>query len=90
MEEDASLAAAKSGQVDVAYTSATFAAQQPSGYDLLNCASVDSRGISLPVIPAGAMKTDEKGEAAAGNDVTCDLAIRQAINYGVDRDKRCV
>ena len=66
MEEDASLAAAKSGQVDVAYTSATFAAQQPSGYDLLNCASVDSRGISLPVIPAGAMKTDEKGEAAAG------------------------
>ena len=87
MEEDASLAAAKSGQVDVAYTSATFAAQQPSGYDLLNCASVDSRGISLPVIPAGATKTDEKGEAAAGNNVTCDLAIRQAINYGVDRDK---
>ena len=87
MEEDASLAAAQSGQVDVAYTSATFAAQQPSGYDLLNCASVDSRGISLPTIPSGASKTDEKGEAAAGNDVTCDLAVRQAINYGVDRDK---
>lgn len=87
MEEDASLAAAQSGQVDVAYTSATFAGQQPSGYDLLNCASVDSRGISLPTIPSGASKTDEKGEAAAGNDVTCDLAVRQAINYGVDRDK---
>lgn len=87
MEEDASLAAAQSGQVDVAYTSATFADRQPSGYDLLNCASVDSRGISLPTIPAGGSKTDEKGEAAAGNDVTCDLAIRQAINYGVDRDK---
>lgn len=87
MEEDASLAAAQSGQVDVAYTSATFADKQPSGYDLLNCASVDSRGISLPTIPAGGSKTDEKGEAAAGNDVTCDLAIRQAINYGVDRDK---
>lgn len=87
MEEDASLAAAQSGQVDVAYTSATFADKQPNGYDLLNCASVDSRGISLPTIPAGGSKTDEKGEAAAGNDVTCDLAIRQAINYGVDRDK---
>ena len=85
MEEDASLAAAQSGQVDVAYTSATFAAQQPAGYDLLNCASVDSRGISLPTISAGAKKTDEKGEAAAGNDVTCDLAVRQAINYGLDR-----
>lgn len=87
MEEDASLAAAQSGQVDVAYTSATFADKLPGGYDLLNCASVDSRGISLPVIPSGATKTDEKGEAAAGNDVTCDLAVRQAINYGVDRDK---
>ena len=87
MEEDASLAAAQSGQVDVAYTSATFAAQQPAGYDLLNCASVDSRGISLPTISAGAKKTDEKGEAAAGNDVTCDVAVRQAINYGVDRER---
>lgn len=87
MEEDASLAAAQSGQVDVAYTSATFAAQQPSGYDLLNCASVDSRGISLPTVPAGGTKTDEGGSYDIGNDVTCDLAIRQAINYGVDRDK---
>ena len=87
MEEDASLAAAQSGQVDVAYTSATFAAQQPSGYDLLNCASVDSRGISLPVVPAGGTKTDEGGTYDIGNDVTCDLAVRQAINYGVDRDR---
>ncbi len=87
MEEDASLAAAQSGQVDVAYTSATFAAQQPSGYDLLNCASVDSRGISLPVVPAGGTKTDEGGTYNIGNDVTCDLAVRQAINYGVDRDR---
>ena len=86
MEEDASLAAAQSGQVDVAYTSATFAAQQPAGYDLLNCASVDSRGISLPTIPAGAKKTDEKGEAAAGNDVTCDVAVRQAINYAINKE----
>ena len=35
MEEDASLAAARSGQVDVAYTVATYADQQPTGYDLL-------------------------------------------------------
>ena len=71
----------------LAYTSATFAAQQPAGYDLLNCASVDSRGISLPVVPAGASKTDEKGDAVAGNDVTCDVAVRRAINYGVDRER---
>ena len=87
MEEDASLAAAQSGQVDVAYTAATFADNQPMGYDLLNCKSVDSRGISLPTVPAGGTKKDEGGEYAAGNDVTCDLAVRQAINYGVDRER---
>ncbi len=85
MEEDASLAAAQSGQVDVAYTAATFAANQPSGYDLLNCKSVDSRGISLPTVPAGGTKKDQGIEYATGNNVTCDHAVRQAINYGVDR-----
>lgn len=85
MEEDASLAAAQSGQADVAYTSATFAASQPAGYDLLNCASVDSRGISLPAIAPGGTK-EQQGEAyATGNAVTADLAIRRAVNYGVDR-----
>ena len=88
MEEDASLAAAQSGQVDVAYTAATFADNQPKGYDLLNCASVDSRGISLPCVPAGGTKV-EQGDMAyeTGNDVTSDRAVRQAINYGVDREK---
>lgn len=87
MEEDASLAAAQSNQVDVAYTSATFADKQPSGYDLLNCKSVDSRGISLPMVAPGGSKSDEGGTYATGNAVTSDLAVRQAISYGVDRDK---
>ncbi|OUO89470.1 ABC transporter substrate-binding protein [Gordonibacter sp. An230] len=87
MEEDASLAAAQSGQVDVAYTAATYAANQPMGYDLLVCSSVDSRGISLPCVPAGGSKSDQGGEYAVGNDVTCDLAVRRAINYGVDRER---
>lgn len=88
MEEDASLAAAQSGQADVAYTSATFADKQPAGYDLLNCASVDSRGISLPMGAPGGTKV-EQGDMAyeTGNAVTCDLAVRQAINYGVDRNR---
>ena len=87
MEEDASLAGAQSGQVDVAYTSAVLADAKPAGYDLLACTSVDSRGISLPTIPAGATRTEGGVDYAAGNDVTCDMAVRQAINYGVDRQK---
>lgn len=85
MEEDASLAAARSGQVDVAFTTATFADQQPKGYDLLNCASVDSRGISLPTIAPGATKKQKGEEYPAGNAATQDLALRRAINYGVKR-----
>ena len=85
MEEDASLAAAQSGQVDVAYTSALLAGSAPEGYDLLNCASVDSRGVSLPSVASGGTKADGGVSYPAGNDVTCDLAVRRAINYGTDR-----
>ncbi len=86
MEEDASLAAAQSGQADIAYTAATLVdAANPTGYSVLNCASVDSRGISLPAIPSGASKDDGGQTYAAGNDVTCDEALRRAINLGVDR-----
>lgn len=87
MEEDAALAAAKGGKVDMAYTSATFADQQVDGYELASYASVDSRGINLPVIPAGATRVLEGDIAyAAGNDVTCHVAVRRAINLGIDRD----
>lgn len=85
MEEDAALAAVRAGQVDIAYTSATYSDQTSEGYELFACETVDSRGISLPSIAAGQTKADGANEYPAGNDVTCDLAVRRAINYGVDR-----
>ena len=88
MEEDASLAAAQSGTADVAYTSAALAGAVPAGYTLLNCASVDSRGISLPCNPSGTDVTVEGDMVyAGGNDVTSDLAVRRALNYGIDRNQ---
>lgn len=86
-EEDAALAAAAAGEVDVAWTSATLADSTPNGYDLLSCKSVDSRGISLPVDQPGGTKSDDEGTYQVGNAVTSDLAVRQAINYGIDRDQ---
>ena len=85
MEEDAALAAVKAGQVDIAYTSAVYSDEQVDGYQLLVCKSVDSRGISLPSIPAGNEVVDGDTVYAAGNDVTCDVALRQAMNYALDR-----
>lgn len=88
MEEDASLAAAMAGKVDVAYTSAVFAENQPVGYGLLSCKSVDSRGISLPCVPAGSPTKVVEDDIAyeVGNDVTCDVFLRRAMNYAIDRE----
>ncbi|MDO4541876.1 MAG: ABC transporter substrate-binding protein [Bacillota bacterium] len=87
MEEDAALAAAKKGEVDIAYTAATYSDQTVEGYELLAIDSVDSRGISLPTQAAGGTLTEDDGTTyEVGNDVTSDIAIRQAMNYGVDRE----
>lgn len=87
MEEDAALAAVQAGQVDIAFTSAIFSDQQLSGYEMLACETVDSRGISLPIVEPGTTRVDGGTEYPAGNAVTSSLAVRQAINYAVDRDK---
>jgi peptide/nickel transport system substrate-binding protein len=86
LEEDAALAAVRAGQADIANTSAVFSNQKVEGYELLACKSVDSRGISLPTQAPG--KRMEQGGTSypAGNPVTCDIAIRRALNHAIDRD----
>ena len=85
MEEDAALAAVQKGDVDIAFTSATHSDQSYGGYKLVSYKTVDSRGISLPTIPSGSKKADGDNTYDAGNDVTCHLPIRRAINMAVDR-----
>ncbi|WP_117204246.1 ABC transporter substrate-binding protein [Paratractidigestivibacter faecalis] len=85
MEEDAALAAVRSGQVDMAYTSATLADQQVSGYTLESYDTVDSRGFQMPVIPSGSTREDGPNTYPAGNDVTCNLEVRRAVNLVIDR-----
>lgn len=88
MDEDAVLAAVAAGEVDIAYTFATHAHQAFSGYELVSYATIDSRGISLPAIPAGSTKVEDGDIAySAGNDATCDVAVRRAICTGIDRDR---
>ena len=84
MGEDAALAAVQSGQVDAAITSATLAVNQVPGYHIEEVATADCRGFTLPVLPNEG-KTTETG-APIGNDVTCNIEIRQAIAYALDRE----
>ena len=85
MEEDAALAAARVGQADLVYTSATLADQQVGGYTLESYDSVDSRGFQMPTIPSGSTREDGPSTYPAGNDVTCNLEVRQAVNLALDR-----
>lgn len=83
MEEDAAFLAAQAGQVDVAYTSATYSDQNIDGYELAAYETVDNRGFNLPAVPEG---TDEEGRQT-GNDFTSDVWVRRAINLGIDRQE---
>lgn len=83
MKEDAAFLAAQSGQVDLAYTSATYSEEEVGGYTLAAYESVDNRGLNLPAVSE---TTDSEGRTV-GNDFTSDVLVRRAINIGVDRQE---
>ena len=82
MEEDAALAAAMAGKVDVAHTAASYSDQQIEGYSLLAVQTVDNRGFNLPSI-----EPQEKDGITYGNALTADVNVRRAINIGIDREE---
>ena len=84
MEEDAAFAAAKAAQVQVVSVPPAFAVQKLVGMKLVDVKSVDNRGLLFPFVPDTGEKT--KDSNPIGNNVTADRAIREAINYGLDRN----
>ncbi|WP_438351773.1 ABC transporter substrate-binding protein [Paenibacillus sp. FA6] len=84
LNEDAAFASAKSGQLDVAYIVSSLSNQTVDGMRIEDVKTVDNRGIMFPYIPSGG--TTAEGYPI-GNDVTSDIAIRQAINIAIDRQK---
>lgn len=83
MDESSALAAAMAGQVDVAHTAATYAEQNVKDFTVESVASVDNRGFNLPAVPA---VVDAKTGLTIGNDFTCDVNVRRAINIALDRE----
>lgn len=87
LQEDAALAAAKAGKADIVYVPPTFAKQKLDGMTLRTYESIDSRGIMLPTQPSGGNGMTNGKEVKTGNDVTSDVAIRKALNIGLNRQK---
>jgi len=83
MTSDAAFAAAKSGQVDLAEIPASYANQTVNGMKKVSLDSIDARGISFPMQQDDGKKTPDN--YTIGNNVTSDMAIRKALNIGIDR-----
>ncbi|MBE6487090.1 MAG: ABC transporter substrate-binding protein [Methanosphaera stadtmanae] len=85
LEEDAAVAAAEKGDVDIVKLSIANANKTIDGMQKVTIPSIDIRGISLPVVPNNG-SIAESG-SPIGNDITSDAAIRNAINVGINRSE---
>jgi peptide/nickel transport system substrate-binding protein len=83
-EEDTMFAAAKAGQVDMVVVPPHLGKQKIKGMRVHPVRSVDNRGLMFPMVPEEG-KVSETG-APIGNNVTCDAAIRKAVNIALDRE----
>ncbi|MDR3291258.1 MAG: ABC transporter substrate-binding protein [Methanobrevibacter sp.] len=85
LKDDTAFASAKKGEVDIAEVPLSFTKEKVNNMTMTLLHSIDTRGISLPYIPDNGTKTLEGHRI--GNNVTSDIAIRKALNYGIDRQK---
>jgi peptide/nickel transport system substrate-binding protein len=80
MDNDAALAAARSGQLDVVMVNPGYAGEEVSGMTVFPLETMDIRLISLPVNPETVT-----GGVRTGNNVTSDINVRKALAIGIDR-----
>ncbi|WP_455645414.1 ABC transporter substrate-binding protein [Methanosphaera sp.] len=82
-EEDTAFQYVKSGQADVVQAPFTSLNETVDGYKLIEYDSPRAQGLSLPFMNNTGLTTDQGNPV--GNNVTADLAIRKALNIGIDR-----
>lgn len=85
LDENAALAAAKNGTVDLIYALPEFADVNIDGFKLISCESNDVRGLSMPTQKSGYGTTPQG--YPIGNDVTSDVTIRKAMYIGLNRQE---
>lgn len=83
LDKDTAFAAVKSGDVDVAEIEISHANQTVDGYKLVALPAARAQGVSFSL----QNNTDKKSLQGdpIGNNVTADIAIRKALNLGIDR-----
>lgn len=86
-QNDAAFNAAKNGAADVVAVPLAYAKENITGYTMDLVDTIDVRGISLPSVNDTGLTTEDG--ATIGNNVTSDIAIRKALNYGINRTSLC-
>ncbi|MDR3222805.1 MAG: ABC transporter substrate-binding protein [Methanobrevibacter sp.] len=82
---DAAVTSIKSKEVDVGAVDFNSINSSIPGYDLINLSAGRAEGISFPIQNDTGLKTAK--DHAIGNNVTADIAIRKALNTGINRQK---
>ncbi len=83
IDEETALTYAQSGIVDVIKINPEYAYEEVEGMHLETYATSDNRGFSLPCIP----ETVNSDGEVVGNNATCDIAVRKALNIGISRQE---
>jgi peptide/nickel transport system substrate-binding protein len=83
LDKETAFAAAKSGDVDIAEIDINHANQTVNEYNLISLPASRAFGVSFPM----QYNTGNKSLSGdpIGNNVTADIAIRKALNIGIDR-----
>ncbi len=85
MDSESALLAAQNGEADIIQVAPEYANETIEGMHVVDIPSVDMRGLYLPVTP----ETGEVSEMGSpiGNNITSDVAIRQALSTGINRQE---
>ena len=87
MDQDTAFSNAVSGQMDVVMVSSTYINEQVEGMTVQKLETMDVRNISLPMSEPHKDKDSQGNEYEVGNAVTSDIAVRQALAIGIDRQQ---
>jgi peptide/nickel transport system substrate-binding protein len=82
MDDATALATARSGQLDVVKVNPAYAQEKVEGKTMVSLDTIDTRLLSLPVL-----ERQEKEGMTVGNDVTADVAVREALSIGINRQE---
>lgn len=87
MESDTAIANAKSGELDVVMVDPNYIDEEIDGMHIESLDTMDVRQISLPTQKESEYTLEDGTTMTIGNNVTSDIAVRNALAVGINRQK---